>query len=361
MQKKLELLQKLSDSKKVFNELLQDEEFDYFSLEKKRETDAKLARIGISKVTRVMVSDILKHGRAINGERKFEYLPKDFYDDPDSSKYEGAVLLLTNNDIGPNLPKYVDFYRRNPNAVFVIWDWDPQHWTYMSCMLAMHCEFYSAAASENAYLFSHFNPYVLGPVFFGVNQWSRQFILEHIDVLLAERSNEPLGEHAYYPDFPRRNRAIQTVTVKCPGVGFSDHSYTKKSDLENLQIWAGAKVHWIMPVLSGMPVRVHNAILTGGIPVLPAFYKNIPEIQTMGDIPLYYDTIDLVEPARINQLAIEKFDRAGKDGLLARVTESMSRNHVDPRMEELFRLVDDKLVQLKNDTRDYNLGYFRQT
>jgi hypothetical protein len=227
-------------------------------------------------------------------------------------------------------------------------------------MLAMHCEFYISSASENAYLFSNFNPYVLGPVLGGVNQWSRKFILENIDVMLAPRSNEPMGEHAYYPDFPKRNRAIQTVTAKCPGVGFSDHSYTRMSDLENLQKWASAKVHWIMPVLCGVPIRVHNAIMTGGIPVLPAFYKNIPEIVALGDVPLYYDTIDMVEPARINQLAIEKFDRGGESGILSRVTDSMARNHVDVRVEEIFVLVEDTLARIKNDTRDYNLGYFRQ-
>lgn len=358
MQKKIELIQKLSDAKKIINELLQDEEFDYFSMQKKAETDAKLARIGRVAVTDIYVPGILKHARARNSSRTLRYLDKDFFDEQDCTKYQGAVLLLTNNDIGANLPKYIEFYRKNPNTIFVIWDWDPQHWTYMSCMLAMHCDFFISSASENAYMFSQFNPYVLGPVLGGVNQWTRKFLLENMPLLLAERSNEPVGEHAFYSDFPKRNRAIQTVTRKSPGVKFSDNKYQGMSDLDNLKQWAGYKVHWIMPVLCGVPVRVHNALITGGIPVVPSYYKNIPEIVALGDVPLYYDTIDLIEPDRINALAIQKFDEGGEGALIERICASMERNHIDVRIEEIFVLLEDKLAQVKNNSREYTLGYF---
>ncbi|OGB34788.1 MAG: hypothetical protein A3F78_09780 [Burkholderiales bacterium RIFCSPLOWO2_12_FULL_61_40] len=360
MQKKIELIQKLADAKKIINELLQDEEFDYFSIQKKTETDAKLARFGSTQATTIYVSSILKHARVLNPRRTLHFLSNNFLDEQTPGEYDGAVFLLTNNDIGPNLFNYIDFYRRNENSIFIVWDWDPQHWTYMSCMLAMHCDFFISSASENAYMFSHFNPYVLGPVLGGVNQWTRKFLLENIPLLMAERSNEPMGEHAFYADFPKRNRAIQTITRKHPGVGFSDGKYTAMSDLENLQKWAGYKVHWIMPVLCGVPVRVHNAMITGGIPVVPSFYKNIPEIVGLGDVPLYYDTIDLVEPTRINALAVKKFDEAGENGLIERICSSIKHNHIDRRIEDIFVLLEDKLDQTKNDTREYTLGYFRQ-
>ncbi|MES2151910.1 MAG: hypothetical protein V4508_19190 [Pseudomonadota bacterium] len=360
MQKKIELIQQLADAKKLINTILQDEEFDYFSIQKKGETDAKLARLQQVSAIEVYLPGVLKHARAVNPKRHYHFIDKDFFDDQDSAKYRGAVFVLTNNDIGPNLPKYLDFYRRNPDALFVVWDWDPQHWTYMSCMLAMHCDFYISSASENAYLFSHFNPYVLGPVLGGVNQWTRKYLLDHFDVIAAERSNEPVGEHVLYPDFPRRNRAVQTVSRTIPGVKFSDLSYQHMSDLDNLKMWTSYKVHWIMPVLCGVPVRVHNAIITGGIPLVPSFYKNIPEIVALGDVPLYYDTIDLIEPARINALAVKKFDEAGESGLIERVRVALERNHIDQRIEEIFVLLEDKLAQVAANARDYTLGYFRR-
>ena len=359
MQNKIKLIEELSKTKKIINQLLQDEEFDYFSIQKKQETDSKILKLEINSLTNVYFSKILTNACKVNSKRNYILLNESFLEENDFDKYRSSIFILTNNDIGEKLLKYIDFYHRNPNSLFVIWDWDPQHWTYMSCMLAMHCDFYISSASENTYLLSHFNPYMLGPVLGGVNQWSRKLILENFSTLTNNRDDNPIGEHNLYPDFSRRNRAIQTLNHKVPGVKFSDRLYQKMSDEDNLRIWAKAKVHWIMPVLCGMPVRIHNAIVTGGIPLIPSFCKNLPEIIALGSIPLYYETIDLLEPDRINQLAIEKFNSQGEGGLIDRVLWGLKHNHIDHRIEEILVLVEDKIDQVTNNTRSYSLGYFR--
>jgi len=357
MNKIIDLIHQIASSKKVINEILQDEEFDYFAIQKKAETDNKVAKLKDLSVTGVNISGVLKNARPVNSKRSFEFLTPDFANAADGFAGQGKVFLLTNNDIGPNLLQYIDFYKRHPDSIFVIWDWDPQHWTYMSCMLAMHCDFYISSASENAFLFSHFNPYILGPVLGGVNQWTRRFLMEHFSMLLTERSNEPIGKHAFYQAFPKRNRAVQTVSNTFPQVGFSDNKYQSLSDLENLKEWVGHKTHWTMPVLCGVPVRVHNAIITGGIPIVPSYYKNIPEIMSLGDLPLYYETIDLIEPRRINELAVNKFDQGGESGLIERVCLGIEKHHIDFRCEEIFILLEDKLMKIANNSREHHFGY----
>lgn len=353
----VELINALADLNKGIHEILQDAYFDSLAMLKRSQIEKKAASGLFGKVGKVYLGEHLKKCQPLAAGREFIPLPPDFLTDPDLHFPPGSLLFLTNNDVGRNLPVYMEFYNRNPEVLFVIWDWDSQHWIQMSAMLAMNCDFYISGTSENAFLLSHFNPCVIGPVFIGVHQWTRKFVADHFSVLLEARSNEPLGPHAFYGNYQRRNRALATVTKTFPTVGFASNDYKHKSDLDNFREWAAHKTHWIAPVLGGVPIRVYNALMVGGIPIVPSFYRNLPEVALLGDIPLYYEVADLIDPRAINDQAVASFDAAGQSGLIQRVAEALDKHHIDNRCEQVFLAVEQFIAAIASGDRSYQGGY----
>lgn len=353
----VETINKLSDLKKQVSDILQDQIFDAVAFTKYGQLQSKANAFAHN--GKVYLSGDLQNARPLSHERQFEFLNPKEHDWTQFQMPPGSMMLLTNNDIGQALPQYVEFYQKNPQSLFIIWDWDAQHWTYMSSMLGLHSDFYISGCSENNFYLTHFNPNVLGPVFGGAYQWTREFILDHMDVVLGERSDEPLGVHYFYGNYGRRNRAIATVTKFYPSVRFGNNDYKSKSDLENFQEWCAYKTHWVMPVMGGLPLRGHNAIITGGIPILPAFLRNFPEVSILGDLPLYYEVSDLIDPRAIQQAALDKFNAAGRDGLIQRVLDGLMHHHVDARCDYILHLVDQALARIRQGDRSYPDGYFR--
>jgi hypothetical protein len=276
----------------------------------------------------------------------YDILEEDFLSYPIDTLPRRCIYILLNNDIGNLLEKYKQLYKSRPCSLFIIWDWDSQHWVEMSCNLAVYCDFYIPVSSENTYTISHFNPFILGPIFVGVNQWSRQFISENFGSLLLDRLNEPSDPHVFYEAYPRRNRAIATLNQKFSGVSFSDNSYKLTSDIENLNAWSRHKAHWIVPVLSGMPIRVFNCLCTGGIPIVPSFYKVMYESTDLPQDVFYYDVLDLIEPNKLQQIANNYFDRHGTAGLIQRIGNFQFKYHIDIRCESILKLVHSKIFEL---------------
>ena len=354
----LKLIEKLSSLKKDMHDSLQSIDFDSILYTKFLLLQEKLVSKNYENYTNIYFGNDLKNANPSSVGCNFKYLKYDFFSDPNVDPEEGSIFIITNNDIGSSLHHYIKYREKNKNSLFIVWDWDNQHWTYMSCMLSLQSDFYISGGSENSYFISHFSPNILGPVFGGVYQWSRHFLIENLNLFFQERSNNPLGVHYFYPDYPQRNRAIASVNKSFPTVRFGDNSYKSKSDLENLIEWTSHKTHWIMPVLGGMPLRGYNAILTGGVPILPAYLKNFPEIQIMGNVPLFYEVADLIDPNAIQQAAIDKFDSAGAGGLQQRVFEAIYNQHIDSRCDRILSLLNNAIIKIKNNDRSYSDGYY---
>jgi hypothetical protein len=259
--------------------------------------------------------------------------------------------------VGADYAAYIDYYSTNPQAFFVIWDWDAQHWVEMSARLSMNCDAYISGNSENAFLLSHFNPINLGPIFIGAHQWSREFIINNFDILLQDRSDEPLGVHGFYSKYARRNRAVKTFGTTYPSVNFGSNEYKDRGELANLAEWAKHKVHFIAPVMGGVPIRVYNALITGGIPLVPSFYKSFPEVEILGDIPLFYEVKDLISPESLVNAAIEKFNEGGKSGLVDRVVRSLDAHHIDCRCELIFQQVEN-LWEMTSIGKSYESSHY---
>jgi hypothetical protein len=333
---------------KPLHVLLGDRAFDDLALTKtvalRRKLDAAQTP---RRATQVCLAHNLRHAVPVNPGREYLRLDADFLDGELDRLPERAVYLLLNNDIGKRLPRYLELVQRRPHSLFVIWDWDSQHWLQMGCTLAAASDFYVPAASENLYTLSHFNPHLLGPAFAAVNQWSRAFVVEHMDVLLRARSDQPFGPHVPYDGFARRNRAVNTLHRSFPAIGFTNHGYQGKSELDNLVEWAGHKAHWIVPVLGGVPIRVYNCLLTGGIAVMPAHYRALPEAVLFDGDAVYYDVIDLIDPQAAQREAIERFDAVGGAGVVERVGRALARHHIDARVEQVLTAVDEALARLQ--------------
>ncbi len=252
----------------------------------------------------------------------------------------GCVVVVNNNDVGHGngMPGYAELVRRCERTVFIAWDWDNHHWLEVSTFLAAHSDVYAPAHHENLYLLSRYNPTLAGPVYCTSVQWSRAFLADHLaDMLTAVRSNAPLGKHIPYAPFGFRNRVVTTLSQRYPSIGFSDRSFHVRTPEERLAEWTAHKLHWIVPVLNDVPIRIFDALISGGIPVLPESLRHLPPVR---DLPrehvVFYGPQDIVEPQAVVELGIALFDRGGKDGIAARHRLAMAAFHGDHSMQQML-------------------------
>jgi len=339
-------IQEIAQNQKQLHEFLGSELLDQHVIRKHIETHRKINLNEFNSDTKIFFGNHLKNVKLAKQSDSYSILEEGFLSNPLDTLPTRCIYFLLNNDIGQSLEKYKQLYRSRPCSLFIIWDWDSQHWVEMSCNLAAYCDFYIPVSSEKTYTISHFNPFVLGPIFVGVNQWSRKFITDNFDSLLLDRQNEPFGPHVFYEAYPRRNRAIATLNQKFKNITFTNNSYKQTSDIANLNEWSQHKTHWIIPVLSGMPIRVFNCLCTGGIPVIPSFYKVIFESSGLPKDVFYYDVIDLIEPDRLQKTANNYFDQQGPSGLIQRIGNFINEYHIDARCESILELVYKKIFDI---------------
>ena len=336
----------LSRSIKEAQDILESEFFDYHSIQKYISTLAKLRAGVLSNESCIYFGNNLKHLSITPGGKPPNILDPEFLSKPLEELPRNCVYFLLNNDIGNQIELYKSLYNHRPCSLFILWDWDSQHWVEMSCTLAAYSDFYIPVSSENSYTIGHLNPFVLGPVFVGVNQWRKDFVINNIEVLLANRVDDPYGPHVGYSAYQRRNRAVATLNQKFPHVGFTDNSYKTRTELEVLTEWCGYKAHWIVPVRSGMPIRLYNCLVTGGIPLVPGFYRYLLESSDLPPDVMYYDVLDLIEPDRLVEIANRHFDQQGTDGLTRRVGDFLNRYHIDARCLEILELLRERVRSL---------------
>jgi hypothetical protein len=346
----------ISELSENINNLLQSDFFDNLSIYKKHQIDQRLSTVKFEKIENVYLG---KHLHNASPNNKFNYvnLEEDFLINPPKNIPNNSIFLLLNNDIGKFLPQYIEYYNSFPNAFFIIWDWDSQHWLNMSMNLAIYSDFYIPCSSENLSILSQFTPNILGPIFACSFQWKKKFLVDNLNLMLDERSNEPLGKHNLYEKYPRRNRVIFTLNKKFSNVCFSNNEFLKMTNLDNLIEWSTYKSHWIVPVLSGVPIRVYNALITGGIPILPSYYKIMPEIQLLTDTPVYYDIHDVINPVPITELAIRKFESLSESELIGKILSSIELHHLDTRCTQIFNSILNEVEQLRTNDKNHYTGY----
>jgi hypothetical protein len=278
-----------------------------------------------------------------------ERLDKGFFDAPPGPEFEsraarldGAVVIVNNNDIGgtggDSVPAYCDFYARCERTLFVGWDWDNHHWLDRSTLLAAHSDLYAPGHEENLYLLTRYNACTVGPVYCATVQWSRRFLAAQLPAILQQpRSDAPLGMHIPYGNFVYRNRVVGTLNKHYASVGFSDPTFHARSAAERLQEWASHKAHWIVPVLNDVPIRIFDALATGGVPLLPQSLRHLAPARDIGPGHIvFYGPQDIIEPQAVVAQANALFDRGGADGIAARHRLALEQHHGNARIAQML-------------------------
>jgi hypothetical protein len=248
-----------------------------------------------------------------------------------------TIYILNNNDVARIGKKYTDMFVKEPRAHVCIWDFDNHHDVNSSVKLAMLSDFYVPCHPHHNGTYAQMTKALGRPVSAAVIQWSRAYLSEHRDRLLAATRNpEPLGMHILYPQFPERNAMIQTLNTHFKHVGPSGRTYHDRTELDRLDEWAAHMSHWIIPVRGDLPIRVFDALITGGLPILPASLKDLPALAPLQEHLFYFEPSDIEAPHALVEAANAQFVKQGEAGVMARHELSMATSHLDARVQEIL-------------------------
>ncbi len=252
----------------------------------------------------------------------------------------GAAVIINNNDVGSPEGRlgFAEFFADCQETCFIGWDWDNHHWLDVSTFLAAHSDIYAPAHHENLYLLSRYNWLIAGPVYCSTVQWPRRFLAEHLhDILTAERSPAPLGMHIPYPEFAFRIQVITTLSQHYPSIGFSSRAFHGRTPEDRLAEWYSHKTHWIAPVLNDVPIRIFDALVSGGIPIVPDSMRFLPTIAAIPRQHIaFYSPLDIVDPKSVVERANARFDDGGRDGIVARHRLALDHFHGDTSVRRML-------------------------
>lgn len=267
-------------------------------------------------------------------------LEKDFFkiSDPEHrlekiDRLKSSIVIVNNNDIASQEARtaYSDFVNACCATCFIAWDWDNHHWLDLSTFLAAYSDLYAPSHHENLYILSRYNWLLLGPVYCSTEQWPRKFLSDNLDTMLrTERSDAPLGMHIPHPRFNFRMQVVSTLNKHYPSIGFSYPEFHNRTRDDRFQEWYSHKTHWIAPVLNDVPIRLFDALISGGIPIVPDSMRFLPPISTIPrEYIAFYSAADIVNPIPVVTYANRLFDQAGRDGIVKRHRYALEKHHGD--------------------------------
>lgn len=249
-----------------------------------------------------------------------------------------SMVIVNNNDIWKfGFEIYIETYFDNPESIFVIWDFDNHHWLPQSLQLCIFSDIYVPAHNEHLYYISRLNDFYLSPVQCPSVQWTREFLREKSDLLLTTpRVAGPLGIHKEYGRFKKRNQIVRLLEQNFPDVTLGGQSYETRGELERLTEWSSFKTHVIVPVKNDLPVRYFDALITGGIPVLPlSLESHVP--QDLKEFTFFYKGNDLIQDMhRQIESAEHLFDKDRDHGIIERSQLTALNWHIDAAIEKII-------------------------
>jgi hypothetical protein len=289
----------------------------YVKLRKDYSTRAKLTKFAAQRLEPNIWLGPLLHNIHFDDARP-AYLPARFWEDIGflhaiKSSSNPQIIFVANNDLSGILSEQLfdlmKFFLEAENVLFTVWDADNHHWSMLSTVLCLASDFYFPAHIERLSYFQSLNPFVGQVVPLGSCQWSIELLEQNSDLIVnSDRSDGPWGQHQFYPKFEMRNATVKTVSEKHPAVGFIQSSSRLTSPLDSLKQWTGYKTHFCACVGGDMPYRVFDALITGGVAIIPSelrgYFKlfRLPE-----DRVVYYHPADIFEMNTLVTRALEKF------------------------------------------------------
>ena len=256
-----------------------------------------------------------------------------------TKQLENSLVVTTSNlfaEIGA--ARFGVIYERLPSTIFVIHDYDNHHWISNNIQAAISSDVYAPAHQSDNLMASRVNPNILGGIPCGSNQWSMNFINTFgKDNLLRKRSQMPLGKYYYYEKFSHRNKTISTLSQNYPEIGFIKQDFHTLSPMEKWLEWSGHTLHWVAPVLNDLPIRFFDALITGGIPIVPSGLKPyIDSLQIPDKFYATYGPLDVLSPRDLLAAQNERFDQLGEAGVLERHQFAFEHFHIDVIAEKLI-------------------------
>lgn len=254
---------------------------------------------------------------------------------------EHALVLVNNNDVYRcGMTKYINLYLESEKCLFVVWDFDNHHALNNSYLLAAFSDFYVPCHNENLAELAAITDSIGSPVSAGIIQWSREFLASSLDrIKTAKRSETPLGRHIVYPQFKTRLEKLKRLNRHFPDVGPATAQYHQRTSAERLDEWCSHMAHWVLPVRNDLPIRIFDALVTGGIPIVPRSLKFHESLRKVRDHILFFDDEDVESPLAITETANTRFKQAGVAGILERHHLAMEHCHVDARIAEILSTV----------------------
>ncbi|UWR87808.1 hypothetical protein [Phaeobacter inhibens] len=249
-----------------------------------------------------------------------------------------TIYILNNNDIVQiGMQKYARMFANQPRAHVCIWDFDNHHKVSDSVKFALFSDFYIPCHPHNNETYAQMTAAMGAPVSAAVIQWSRAYLEEHRDHFLTiSRDTEPLGRHILYPQFPERNAMLEGLSTHFEHVGPAPQTYHRRTELDRLDEWAAHMSHWIIPTRNDLPIRAFDALITGGVPILPASLKELPALSALQEHLFFFEKSDLENPRVITEAANAQFCSQGEAGVIARHELAMATSHVDMRVQEIL-------------------------
>jgi hypothetical protein len=146
--------------------------------------------------------------------------------------------------------------------------------------------------------------------------------------------------HIPYAPFAFRNRVVTTLAQHFPSVGFSDRSFHVRTPAERLAEWTAHKAHWIVPVLNDVPIRIFDALISGGIPIVPDSLRHLAPVRDIDPRHIvFYGPHDVIAPQAVVAQANVLFDQGGADQLVARHRFALDHHHGDQKIDQLLDAV----------------------
>ena len=255
----------------------------------------------------------------------------------------GCIYLLNSNEVTKaGLQNYINTYLKSPEAIVAIWDFDNHHNLAPSFAMAAFCDLYIPCHEQNLGQMAHLNDSIAAPVSAAVIQWSRPFLTDNLTkILTAPRHTQPLGRHLIYKGFWTRNSNVEKLSKWFDHVGPIGDHYHQLNHEDRLHEWTSHMAHWVLPTFNDVPIRIFDALITGGIPLAPLSLRQHPSLSSFKEHILFYDEADLADPWPITHAANERFLSQGTDGILQRHRLAMEQGHVDARVAQMINLIQD--------------------
>jgi hypothetical protein len=260
-------------------------------------------------------------------------------DDSLIDSIKDSLVITTSNifaDIGS--ARMSAIAERLPNTIFVVHDYDNHHWIKNSLQVAIFADVYAPAHQSDNLLASRVNRNILGRLPCSSNQWSMDFILNFGKKNLPiERSEMPLGKYFFYEQFIHRNKIVNTLSPSYPDVGFVEQNFHALTQEEKWHEWSCHELHFVIPVLNDLPIRFFDALITGGIPLIPLGLKPFVEsLQIPEKFYATYSPLDILEPEQLLSMQSARFKSLGEAGILERHNFAIKNFHIDVILGKLI-------------------------